>query len=113
MFEFFQDKTAQYWVILASLGAYAFTHNKEGTRLNRFVKSLISAGLAIGASEDLAERLGWSDIIAASAIMLFGQVILDTVFDIAGSKAYREKIGKAWLAKKLGVEINDDEQSDK
>jgi len=93
------NKPPEYWFVLLGMILYVATRDAERQPiLKRTGKTLASAALALGLSQDLAARFGATETIATVAIMAFGMIVLDVATALIADRAFikdliRQRLG--------------------
>ena len=83
------SKPLEYWIALAALVIYVASRNAENDPiLKRVTKTVVSAGLTLSLSPDIASRLGANETWAAVIIMAIGFVVLDVFTSTVGNRTF-------------------------
>jgi len=94
------SKPPEYWAVLAGMVLYMAIKNAADNPLKfRILKTLASALLTLGFSEDLAPWVRDSETLAAIAIMAGGLILLDTLTSIMSDRDFIKDIIKSRIGR--------------
>ena len=89
------NKPIEYWIALVALVIYVASRNAENDPiLKRVTKTVVSAGLTLALSPDIATRLHADETWAAVIIMAIGFVVLDVFTSTVGSRSFIRSVIK-------------------
>jgi len=94
------DKGLEYWAVIVGMSIYVVTRDTDKDALKkRLGKTVTSAFLAYGLSDDLAGFVGDNETFAALIIMAFGLFVMDLVIALLLDREFikemiRNKMGK-------------------
>lgn len=90
------NKPIEYWIAMAALVVYVASRNAENDPiLKRVTKTVVSAGLTLALSPDIAVRTGANETWAAVVIMAIGFVVLDVFTSTVGSRTFIRSVIKS------------------
>ena len=92
------NKPIEYWIALVALVIYVASRNAENDPiLKRVIKTVVSAGLTVALSPDIAARLHADETWAAVVIMAVGFVVLDVFTSTVGSRTFIQSVIRSRL----------------
>lgn len=99
--EILEGRSAEFWFVLAAMFIYVVQRAKDDPWWIRLGKAVTAGMLTLGVAPSLSGVFWGNEIATAIAVMLLGEVFLDTTSAVAADRQFFIRLIKRWLENRV------------